>query len=87
MNAVINLDILNYELKPSVIVLFLELVRLSQNGEVVITVGELMKLTNRKNKKQVIDYLKELKEKGLINYSSETNRANTYILNGQYFSK
>ncbi len=88
MNTVINLDILDNEnLKPYHINLFLHLIKLSENGEVTITISELMKHIRCKNRKQVIEYLRVLRDNKLIEFNSEVNKANTYKLNNKDFFK
>lgn len=88
MNTVINLDILDNEnLKPVHINLFLNLVRLSESGEVRVSVTDLMKCIRCSNRKRVIDYLKVLKENNVIDFSSENGVTNTYKLNSKYFFK
>ena len=87
MNTVINLDILDKDLKPAHINVFLHLVRLSENNEVTITVVDLMKIIKCSNKKQMIDYLKALKDTGVVEFDSEHNKANTYKINPKYCFK
>lgn len=87
MGTVINLDILDKDLKPAHINVFLHLVRLSENNEVTISITELMPLVKCNNRKRVIEYLRILKENDIIDFSSEVNQANTYKINPKYFFK
>ena len=46
-----------------------------------------MKCIRCKNRKQVIEYLRVLKDNQLIQFNSKVKKANTYELNNKYFFK
>lgn len=87
MNTVINLDILDKDLKPTHINVFLHLVRLAENQEVTISITDLMPLVKCSNRKRVIEYLRALKDAEVIDFDSEQNKANTYKINTKYCFK
>ncbi len=88
MNIVINLDILSIEgIKPRHIVMFLQLISKSTDGEIEIRNVDLQELMGYKTKRMVIDGLRELRGLGLIDYTEEASKANLYKINPKYYFK
>ncbi|WP_346889199.1 hypothetical protein [Clostridium sp. UBA1056] len=77
----------NENLKPVHINLFLNLIKVSEFGEVKISVTEIMKLIKCNNRKYVIDYLRVLEGNDLLTKNSVNGVTNIYTLNQNYYAK
>lgn len=88
MNITFNADILDNEnLKPVHINLYFQLIKVSEFGEVKMSVTKIMELIKCRNRKLVIDYLRTLQENDLLTINSINGVTNIYVLNQSYYVK
>lgn len=88
MTITFNADILdNVNLKPVHINLYFQLIKVSEFGEVKLSVTNIMELIKCRNRKTVIDYLRVLQENDLLNITSVNGITNLYTLNQKYYVK
>ena len=86
MALLINEEILNMNLRPQVVHLFLQMIHNSQeDGTVVASQLSLMEWTQCKDKETNISYVNELIANELIMFERLTDRKKTYRLNKKYY--
>lgn len=66
---------------------FLQLINISEDGIVTISMRDLMSLVKCKDKETVLKYIDILIEAGYIEKLNPINRKSTYKLNRQYYYK
>lgn len=68
--------------------LFLQLVKLAdEDGVVIFTLTDLIKILKTNNKTTILGYLKVLMENGYITKLDFTDKKSTYKLNKEYYYK
>ncbi len=77
----------NDNLKPVHINLYFQLIKVSEFGEIKLSVTSIMQLIKCRNRKTVIDYLRVLQENDLLNINSVNGITNIYTLNPKYYVK